>query len=67
MTTNQTDAPAVAVPLQCSVGRQKPEAQKQSEPVRNRVLGRTWPVCWYCDREINPLDDLHHLWCHGGA
>lgn len=24
------------------------------------------PICWYCQREIHPLDDLHHLWCHGG-
>lgn len=23
------------------------------------------PICWFCNREIHPLDTLHHLWCHG--
>lgn len=29
-------------------------------------MSRYRPICWYCQREIHPLDDLHHLWCHGG-
>lgn len=25
------------------------------------------PICWWCNREIHPLDDMHHIWCHGGT
>jgi hypothetical protein len=67
MNTKPTEAQAVAIPVDLPVGRQKPAAQKQSEPVRDYVRGRTRPVCWHCGDEINPLDDLHHLWCRGGA
>ena len=41
----------------------QPAVQAVGIPVE-RVVGR--PVCWYCCNEIHPLDDMHHLWCHGG-
>lgn len=55
----ETELPAVGAPVDCRVGRPVPERD-----YRRQVVLR--PVCWYCDREIHPLDDMHHLWCHGG-
>ncbi len=23
--------------------------------------------CWYCNKVIHPLDEFHHLWCHGNS
>ena len=52
-TENETLPPADAGPVERVVGR--PEVKRAMRP-----------VCWYCNGEIHPLDDMHHLWCHGG-
>ena len=54
-----TLVPAVGAQVERGVGRLQPE--------RNQVGTRLLPVCWWCNREIHPLDDMHHIWCHGGA
>lgn len=38
----------------------------QREVVRQVVQRAMRQMCWYCGREKHPLDDMHHLWCHGG-
>ena len=45
-------------PVDQRVGRLGPERANDGARLR--------PVCWYCNREIHPLDDMHHYWCHGG-
>ena len=59
MTTEDTNTTAAG-------GSQLVRGVGRLEPERDQVGTRLRPVCWYCDREIHPLDDMHHLWCHGG-